>query len=72
MKLQNKSLLTMIQDLASFSSFVSPLCVMLHPVTEHVSLHGKSLCKNMARGSGGVQIICIHYAGGHKRKRPVF
>ena len=26
---------------------------MLPPVTEHVSIHGKSLCKNMARASGG-------------------
>ena len=28
----------------------STLC---SPVTEHVSLHSKSLCKNMARASGG-------------------
>ena len=39
------------------------------PVTEHVPLHSKSLCKNMARAFGGgggegVQIICTHLAGG--------
>ena len=27
--------------------------VMLAPITEHVSLHGKSLCKIIARASGG-------------------
>ena len=31
-----------------------PQYVMLPPVTEHVSLHSKSLCKNIARASGGV------------------
>ena len=30
-----------------------------HPDTEQVSLHSKSLCKNMARASG-VQIISNH------------
>ena len=30
-----------------------PQYVMLPPVTEHVSLHSKSLCKNIARASGG-------------------
>ena len=29
--------------------FVPPQYVMLPPVTEHVSLHSKSLCKNIAR-----------------------
>ena len=29
------------------------------PFTEHVSIHGKSLCKNFARASG-VQIMCDH------------
>ena len=33
--------------------FVPPQYVMLLPVTEHVSLHSKSLCKNIARASGG-------------------
>ena len=42
------------------------------PVTEHVSLHGKSICKNM--GVWG----CKYYAstklggGGHKRRRSHF
>ena len=31
----------------------STLCSMLPPVTKHESLHGKSLCRNMARASGG-------------------
>ena len=42
------------------------------PDAEHVPLHSKSSCKNMARASGG----CKYYApsklgggGGHKRKR---
>ena len=30
-----------------------PQYVMRPPVTEHVSLHSKSLCKNIARASGG-------------------
>ena len=34
------------------------------PVTEHVELHIKSLCKNMTRasggGGGGVKIICAY------------
>ena len=30
-----------------------PQYVMRPPVTEHVPLHSKSLCKNMARASGG-------------------
>ena len=38
--------------------FVPPQYVMLPPVTEHVSLHCKSLCKNIARASGG----CKQYA----------
>ena len=35
-----------------------PQYVMHHPVTEHVSLHGKSLCKNNGTCVWGVQIIC--------------
>ena len=31
----------------------APQYVMLPPVTEHVSLHSKSLCKNIVRASGG-------------------
>ena len=34
-------------------SVCAPQYVMLPPVTEHVSLHNKSLCKNIARASGG-------------------
>ena len=30
-----------------------PQYVMRPPVTEHVPLHSKSLCKNIARASGG-------------------
>ena len=41
-----------INYLGSFP-FVPPQYVMLPPVTEHVSLHSKSLCKNIARASGG-------------------
>ena len=45
--------------------------VMLPPVTEHVSLHSKLLCKNMEYGTcvwvvgrgGGVQMICTHWVG---------
>ena len=33
--------------------FVPPQYVMRPPVTEHVSLHSKSLCKVIARASGG-------------------
>ena len=33
------------------------------PVTEHVLLHSKSLCKNVARASG-LKILCTHKAGG--------
>ena len=33
--------------------FVTPQYDMRPPVTEHVPLHSKSLCKNMAHASGG-------------------
>ena len=33
--------------------FVPPQYVMRPPVTKHVSLHSKLLCKNIARASGG-------------------
>ena len=33
--------------------FVPPLVRFAPPVTEHVPLHSKSLCKNMARATGG-------------------
>ena len=53
-----------------FSVFAPPQYVMHPPVTEHGPLHSKSLCKYIARASGG----CKKYAptklgGGHKRKR---
>ena len=35
-----------------FFPFVPPQFVMLPSVTEHVPLHAKSLCKNIARASG--------------------
>ena len=36
-----------------------PQYVMRPPVTEHVPLHSKSLCKNMARASGGANnMLC--------------
>ena len=35
------------------SPFVPPQYVMRPPVTEYVSLHSKSLCKNIARASRG-------------------
>ena len=34
------------------------------PVTEHVPLHSKSLCKNMERGSGGANNKILSW-GGH-------
>ena len=34
-------------------SVCAPQYVMRPPVTEHVPLHSKSLCKNIARASGG-------------------
>ena len=38
---------------------------MLPPVTEHVSLHSKSLRKNMARASGGANDMhTISWGGG--------
>ena len=44
--------------------------VMLPPITEHVSLHGKSLCKIIARASGGANnmhpLIC---GGGAQTER---
>ena len=41
------------------------------PVTEHVSLHCKSVCKNMARASGGAKNMHpLSWEGeGHTRKR---
>ena len=33
------------------SRFAHPLCVMHPPVTKYVSLHSRSLCKDMARAS---------------------
>ena len=39
--------------------FVPPQYVMRSSGTEHVPLHGKSLCKNMSRASG-VQMKCAH------------
>ena len=39
--------------LGGIFSVVPPQYVMLPPVTEHVPLHSKSLCENMARASGG-------------------
>ena len=41
-----------VTKLGSFP-FVPSQYVMLPPVTEHVSLHSKSVCKNIARASGG-------------------
>ena len=42
-------------DISIFGSFpfVPPQYVMRPPVTEHVPLHSKLLCKNTARASGG-------------------
>ena len=45
-----------------------PQYVMHPPVTEQVSLNGKSLCENMARASGGANIM-HPLSWGHKRKR---
>ena len=43
------------------------------PVTDHVPLHSKSSCKNMARASGGAHnmhpLSWGGGGGGHKRKR---
>ena len=44
---------SVIWDFGSFPFVPPPQYVMLPPVTEHVSLHSKSLCKNIARASGG-------------------
>ena len=41
---------------------------MLTPITDHVSLHGKSLCKNMAGASWGpnkMHPICWGYTNGN-------
>ena len=40
---------------------------MLPPVTEHVPLHSKSLCKSMARASGGANNMHpLSWGGGTK------
>ena len=54
-KLLNSNIVTPILELSKFGSFpfLPPQYVLLPPVTEHVSLHSKSLCKNIARASGG-------------------
>ena len=55
-----------------FFPFVPPQFVMLPSVTEHVPLHAKSLCKNIARASGGannMHPLSWGGGGGHKRKR---
>ena len=45
-----------------------PQYVMRPPVTEHVPLHSKSLCK-VWHVRLGVQIICAHYAGGAQTEK---
>ena len=44
---------------------------MLPSITEHVSLHGKSICKNTARASGGANNMqpLSWRGGGHKQER---
>ena len=55
--------IVLLMVFGSFSFVPPPQYVMRPPFKEHVSLHAKSLCKNMACASGG---------GGHKRKRSRF
>ena len=43
----------MIKQLGSFTFVPLPPVCYAPPVSEHVPLHSKSLCKNMARASGG-------------------
>ena len=59
-------------DLFRFCPPPPQYVMSLPPITQHVSLHSKSLCKNMARASGGGgawQLICVFWDAGHKRKR---
>ena len=59
----------------SFGSFpfVPPQYVKLPPIREHVLLHSKSLCKDMASASGGANNMHpLSWGGGHKRKRDLF
>ena len=73
---QRKALLTkeMITE-AEIGSFPfvpppPPQYVMLPQVTEHVSLHSKSLCKNIARSSGGCKQYAPTKLGGTNGKDP--
>ena len=50
------------------SSVCAPQYVMRARVTERVPLHSKSLCKIMARASGGANNMCTQ-SWGYKRKK---
>ena len=56
----------------SFPFVPPPQYVMLPPVTEHVSLHSKSLCKNIARASGVANNMHPLSWGGTNGKDPKF
>ena len=47
-----------------FSVCAPPQSVMRPPVTEHVPLHSKSSCKNIARASGGEDMRPLSWGGG--------
>ena len=48
--------------------FVPPPLYVMHPsVSEHLPLHSKSLCKNMARATEVANNMCPQNCG-HKRK----
>ena len=50
------------------SPFVPPVRYA-PPVTEHVPLHSKSLCKKYCTCIWGVQIICAHWAEGEQTEK---
>ena len=52
-QVENISKLSLTYRILSVCAPPPPQYVMLPPVREHVSLHTKSLCKNMARASRG-------------------
>ena len=53
--------------------FVPPQYVMIPPVTEHVTLHIKSLCTNMVLASGGANNMrLLSWWGSRNGKDPYF
>ena len=51
--------------------FVPPPSTLCAPVKEHVPLHSKSICKNMARASGGANRMHQLSCGGTNGKNTI-